>query len=104
MMDYKTLGANIQKMRRQLSLTQAELAEDVNLTTSYIGQIERGQRKVTLENLVLIADRLGTNINDLLTNPNTNYDKHDLILQNFLKTKSTKDKILAYKVLKLILK
>lgn len=103
-MDYKLLGQNIQKFRWSLSITQAELAEDVNLTTSYIGQIERGQRKVTLENLVLIAERLGTNINDLLNNSSQPQNQQDIVLQNFLKTKSPEQKALAYKLLKLVLK
>lgn len=103
-MDYKTLGKNIQHCRWELSLTQAELAEDVNLTTSYIGQIERGQRKITLDKLVLIAKRLGTNIDRLLGEQPAQTNKNDVILQNFLQSKSEEQKILAYKVLKLILK
>ena len=103
-MDYKKLGKNIQHCRWELSLTQAELAEDVNLTTSYIGQIERGQRKVTLDKLVLIAERLGTSIDTLIGKSTSKTDRNDIILQNFLKSKSQKQKILAYKVLKLILK
>lgn len=103
-MDYKLLGQNIQKFRWNLSITQAELAEDVNLTTSYIGQIERGQRKVTLENLVLIAERLGTSINDLLDSSSHPQNQQDIIIQNFLKTKSPEQKTLAYKLLKLVLK
>lgn len=103
-MDYKTLGKNIQHCRWELSLTQAELAEDVNLTTSYIGQIERGQRKITLDKLVLIAKRLGTNIDRLLGEQLAQTNKNDVILQNFLQSKSEEQKILAYKVLKLILK
>lgn len=103
-MDYKILGKNIQQCRWELSLTQAELAEDVNLTTSYIGQIERGQRKITLDKLVLIAKRLGTNIDELLEEKFEKINKNDVILQNFLQNKSDEQKILAYKVLKLILK
>lgn len=103
-MDYKILGKNIQDYRWKLSLTQAQLAEDVNLTTSYIGQIERGQRKVTLDKLVLIAERLGTSIDDLLKTTTTPTNQNDIILQNFLKSKSPEQKTLAYKVLKLILK
>jgi len=103
-MDYKLLGKNIQNFRWNLSLTQAQLAEDVNLTTSYIGLIEQGKRKVTLDKLALIAERLGTSIDDLLKTTTTPTNQNDIILQNFLKSKSPEQKTLAYKVLKLILK
>ena len=57
-MDYIALGKRIREERLKLNLTQEKLAEDVDLSTAYIGQIERGERHITLENLVLIVNRL----------------------------------------------
>ena len=42
-----------------LKLTQEALAEKVDVSTSYIGHIERGQKRCSLETLVSIADALG---------------------------------------------
>ena len=47
-------------------LSRKRLAEDVNLSTAYIGQIERGERSLTLENLAAVANRLGVTIDYLL--------------------------------------
>lgn len=41
----RTLGRRIREERLKLNLTQEKLAEDVNLSMAYIGQIERGERK-----------------------------------------------------------
>ena len=41
-MDYIALGQRIREERLKLNLTQEKLAEDVGVSTTYIGQIERG--------------------------------------------------------------
>ena len=46
----RTLGRRIREERLKLNLTQEKLAEDVNLSMAYIGQIERGERSLTLDN------------------------------------------------------
>lgn len=61
------LGKHIREERLKLNLTQEKLAEDVNLSTAYIGQIERGERSLTLENLAAVANRLGVTIDYLLS-------------------------------------
>ena len=58
-MEQKTLGGRIREERLKLNLTQEKLAEDVNLSMAYIGQVERGERSLTLDNLVAVANRLG---------------------------------------------
>lgn len=58
-MEQQALGKRIREERLKLNLTQERLAEDVNLSTAYIGQIERGERSLTLENLAAVANRLG---------------------------------------------
>ena len=50
-----------------VSSTQEILAEDVELTTAYIGQIERGERNLTLESLIKVANRLGVTVDYLLS-------------------------------------
>ena len=40
-MEHQSLGKRIREERLKLNLTQEKLAEDVNLSTAYIGQIER---------------------------------------------------------------
>ena len=74
-MRYADFGRRIREERKKLNLTQEKLAEDVNLSTAYIGQIERGERSPTLESIVAIANRLSVTVDYLLTdsvNPDGN--------------------------------
>ena len=65
-MDYIALGRRIKEERLKLNMTQERLAEEVNLSTSYIGQIERGERKLTLDSLINITNCLGVTVDYLL--------------------------------------
>lgn len=66
-MDYIALGQRIRQERLKLNLTQEKLAEDVGLSTTYIGQVERGERSLTLGKLVLIVNRFGVTVDYLLS-------------------------------------
>lgn len=54
----KRLGVVLQQQRRSL-LSQAQLAEQVDLSTKYIGEIERGEANVTTQAIERIANVLG---------------------------------------------
>ena len=66
-MDYKRLGARIREERLRLNLTQAQLAEAVDISDTYMGAIERGERSLTLDTLVRLVNRLGITIDYLLS-------------------------------------
>lgn len=66
-MDYIALGQRIREERLKLNLTQEKLAEDVGLSTTYIGQIERGERSLTLGKLVMLVNRFGITVDYLLS-------------------------------------
>ena len=65
-MDYKRLGERIREERQRLHLTQAQLAEDVDISDTYMGAIERGERSLTLDTLVRLVNRLGVTVDYLL--------------------------------------
>lgn len=65
-MDYQALGKRIREERLKLHLTQEKLAEDIGVSNTYIGLIERGERSLTLDTLVRLANRLGITIDYLL--------------------------------------
>ena len=65
-MDYKRLGKRIREERQRLGLTQAELAEDINISDTYMGAIERGERSLTLDTLVRLVNRLGVTVDYML--------------------------------------
>lgn len=66
-MDYQDLGKRIRKQRVLLDWTQEQLAERVNVSTSFIGHVERGTRKASLETLVSVANALSVSLDYLLS-------------------------------------
>lgn len=66
-MDYVDLGRRIRKQRTQRGWTQEALAERVNVSTSFVGHVERGTRKASLETLVSIANVLDVSLDYLLS-------------------------------------
>lgn len=52
-------GAIIRAERQARKLTQQQLAFEAELSLTYIGEIERGQRMISLDTLKRIASALG---------------------------------------------
>jgi transcriptional regulator with XRE-family HTH domain len=65
-MDYKRLGNRIREERKRLRLTQSALAEAIDISDTYMGQIERGERSLTLDTRVRLVNKLGVTIDYLL--------------------------------------
>jgi len=65
-MNYKELGRRVRELRRQQNLTQAELAEKIGVSTSFVGHIERGSRVISLETFANLCAALEAEPNDLL--------------------------------------
>lgn len=57
-MDLKAIGSRIKAERKKLGLTQEKLAELINVTPHYIYEIERGMKSMSLETLILFAEKL----------------------------------------------
>ena len=80
-MDYKRLGNRIREERLRLHLTQAQLAEDVDISDTYMGAIERGERSLTLDTLVRLVNRLGVTVDYLLAESVSDSDSN--IMEQF---------------------
>ena len=66
-MDYfNILGANVIALRIERKLTQEQLADLCDLHRTYVGAIERGDRNVSLKNIVIIAQALNVEPSELL--------------------------------------
>lgn len=57
---------NVKSFRKSKNLTQEQLAELCDLSTNYIGDIERNRRKVTIDTIEKIAKGLNISPADLL--------------------------------------
>ena len=66
-MDFYLLGHRIRKLRIAQHLSQASLAALIDVSTNYIGQIERGDRKPSLETLVELCNALNTSMDYMLS-------------------------------------
>jgi transcriptional regulator with XRE-family HTH domain len=51
----KILGETIRLYRKKADLTQEELAERVDLNWKYLGEVERGEKIISIEALLRIA-------------------------------------------------
>ena len=54
----RVLGNNLKKYRQKLGVSQEALAELCGLHRTYVGAVERGERNVSLLNIVSIARAL----------------------------------------------
>ena len=50
------IGPKIRRLRRELGLTQAQMADEMGISTAYLNLIERNQRPVTAQFLVKLAE------------------------------------------------
>ena len=68
-MDYYKIGQKIRKIRKAHGLSQEELAERVNISTTRMSHIETGNTKLSLPVFVDIAAALEVRTDDLLDEP-----------------------------------
>ncbi|PGT83238.1 helix-turn-helix domain-containing protein [Bacillus sp. AFS040349] len=62
----KKFGRQVREYRMIRNLSQQELAELTSLHRTYISDIERGLRNITLETIVTIAKALNVDTSELL--------------------------------------
>lgn len=65
-MHLRTVGHRIVARRRVVRLSQAKLAEKIDVSVETMGRIERGKSSLTVERLIEIARILGCDAADLL--------------------------------------
>jgi len=61
-----TFGKRVRKMRKTKGLSQERLAEMAGIDRSYMGNIERGEKNITLKKAYEICDALDVEIQDLV--------------------------------------
>ena len=62
----KAIGSTIRKLRKELELSQEELAHRSSIDRSHMGKIERGERNVSIVNVIRISRALQCSPSELL--------------------------------------
>ncbi|MGG4220462.1 helix-turn-helix transcriptional regulator [Paenibacillus jamilae] len=93
----KLVGARIRALRKEKGLSQESLGEKGGFHFSYIGQIERGEKNVSLINVAKIADALDVNLIQLFAyvNEDIKVTKHEDGIQEIVNIlqKSSPEKV-----------
>jgi transcriptional regulator with XRE-family HTH domain len=61
------LGDRIQKLRKRRGWTQVVMAEKIGLDRSFIADVERGKRNISILNLEIIAEGFKRSLSQLLS-------------------------------------
>ncbi|MEE0887244.1 MAG: helix-turn-helix transcriptional regulator [Treponema sp.] len=81
-MNYKEIGQRIRKYRKQMNLSQEELAEKIGISTTHMSHIETGSTKLSLPVLVELAENLKVKTDYLLfSQPRTDNSETIKLLQ-----------------------
>lgn len=62
----KKFGTRVQSLRNQAGISQGKLAELAEMHRTYISGIERGERNVSLINIIRLANALSISVSKLM--------------------------------------
>ena len=104
-MKLDTIGKNIRKFREIKKLRQEDLEEKTDLTTNYIGMIERGEKIPSLETFINILNSLGVSADMVLSDVLDNgYKVKDSLLNEKLEKLVPEDRNRIYEVIDTMMK
>lgn len=63
--DQKSFGKKIKNARKEMGLTQFELAEKINVSQNFLGDIERGIKLPSLPKLILLSNVLKLSLDNM---------------------------------------
>ena len=105
MMKLDTIGKNIRKFREAKKLRQEDLAEKAELTTNYIGMIERGEKIPALDTFIKILNALGVSADMVLSDVLDNgYTVKNSMLNEKLEKLVPEDRNKIYEVIDTMMK
>lgn len=61
-----SIGKRIKRLRQKVGLTQEKLAEKVRVSTTHVGLVETGHRRMSLKTLQKVAKVLRVKVKDLI--------------------------------------
>ena len=94
-LDYKIMAKRVREARKLANLTQAGLAEKINVSTNAVAKLETNLMTASLQTIISIANVLNIDINYLLLDEHeeTKEDtSRDMFLDSLISNLSQKDK------------
>ena len=65
----KRFGDRVRTLRERLGLSQEALAAKAGIHRTYVGGVERGERNVSLKNILRLATALGVHPREMFNEP-----------------------------------
>jgi len=78
--DQKKIGERIKMVREELGWTQDELASKAKISKSFLSDVERGERDISSEYLLRIANALGASTDYLLRGEETPRKREQIVI------------------------
>ena len=94
----ENISKNISKWRKRNGLTQAQLAEKLNIETETLSRLERGKHLPSLVTLHKIADQFSISIAELLVDPTLVFENDIVIIARMLSELSFEDREFVFKL------
>lgn len=99
-MGLESIGKNIRKFRLVKKLRQEDLAEKAELSTNYIGMVERGEKIPSLETFIGIVNALGVSADMILADViDVGYTVKNSLLTEKMEKLSAEDRAQIYDVI-----
>lgn len=102
----KVIGIQIAKLRKNRGITQAELAELINVSIETVSRLERGVSLPSLKTLETIANALNVTFKDIFNfeytqkSMGSEYEKEFIKICTYLKTKNINEIKMCYSIIK----
>ena len=79
--DHKNIGQRIRNQRKEKGLSQEQLAELIGISLSFLGHIERGTRKASVETLARICKALDVDMHYIVFGCPSGYSANSELLR-----------------------
>lgn len=100
--DYVKIGNRIRIERENFDMTREKLSEILNISPYFLGQIERGERKMSINTLINLAECLHISI-DYLFFEQVNNNTNNNVLYSLINKCSEKEVKVIEGLIKLLL-
>jgi transcriptional regulator with XRE-family HTH domain len=101
--NYAEIGNRIRIERENFDMTREKLSELVNLSPYFLGQIERGERKMSINTLIKISECLHISIDYLFFEQNIVNTTNNNVLHSLINRCSEKEVSVIESLIKLLL-